>query len=77
MEKDLNVLLIRGISKLCQEAEDFLKENKIQYDLLYADKNDVDNLPVIFSPNSCIPYEGQAGFNLFKYPYLKKEFVYD
>jgi len=71
------VLLVRDSSKLCQEAEDFLNEHKIEYDIFYANEKDVDNLPVIFSPLSCHPYEGRAGFNLFKYPYLKKEVVYD
>jgi hypothetical protein len=71
------VLLVRDASKLCQEVEDFLKENKIDYNIFYADEKDVNNLPVIFTPLSCNPYEGRAGFNLFKYPYLKKEVVYD
>lgn len=76
MEKK-RVLLVRDASKLCKKVEEFLEESKIEYDVFYADEKDTPNLPLIFSPLSWHPYEGQVGFNLFKYPYLKKEVVYD
>ncbi len=60
-------LLIRDDSDLSRKVEDFLIENKLEYNIFYSNKEDIPKLPIIFTPLGSFPYEGEKGFNLFKY----------
>jgi len=60
------LLLIRDDSDLSRKVEDFLIENKLEYNILYSNKEDIPKLPIIFTPLGSFPYEGEKGFNIFR-----------
>jgi hypothetical protein len=64
-----NTLLIRDQSELSSEVEHYLKENKIEYDVIFSED---DDLPCIMPPSGFSPYKGERGFKLFKYLNDKK-----
>jgi hypothetical protein len=70
MKKDLRVLLLRGQSETSKKAEDFLKENNYQYDVLYGDES--EEMPIIFPPNSSVSYTGERGLKIFQHIYKKR-----
>ncbi len=63
------LLLIRDDSDLSKNVEDFLIKNKIEYNILYSNKEDIPKLPLIFTPLGSSPLEGEVGFNRFKHSY--------
>ncbi len=63
------LLLIRDDSDLSKKVEDFLIENKLEYNILYSNKEDIPKLPLIYTPLGSFPLEGESGFNMFKHFY--------
>ena len=61
------IILIKDDSDLSKKVEDFLIENKMEYNVLYSNKEDIPKLPLIYTPLGSFPLEGKAGFNIFKY----------
>jgi hypothetical protein len=71
MTNDKLITLVRNGSKPSQEAEEFLMENNIGYNVLYDE--DTTNLPLIFDSVARDPYKGQIGLNLFKHNHNYKK----
>jgi len=57
-------LLIRDSSPLASEAENYLIENNIDYDVFFSDEK--LSFPLIYSPFTRSPFVGADGFKLFK-----------
>ncbi len=68
MEK---ILLIRDDSKLSEKVENYLKEQRIEYSLLYSNEKEYSNLPHIIDPKLKFIPKGETGFNFYKL--LKKK----